>query len=229
MTLALETTAEPAGVALLSGEELLDERKLGRGTRHGVELLPAVADLLRGQKKTPSDLSLVAVSLGPGSFTGIRIGLAAGRSLAHFAGARIVGVPTLDALAEEAPPGHPRIAVVIDAGRGEIYGAVFDLKSKVLRPEAGPAVLAAEEWAERISGPAWLVGDAPLRYPGLFEREGVVLAPPERYPPSPVTIGRLGRRAARSPSGGDEGLEPIYLRPPAAKTIREREEERAEG
>ena len=135
-TLAFETTSMPAGVAILSGEDLLEERRLDRGTKHGVGLLPAAQALIQAHTQGPSDISLVAVSLGPGSFTGIRIGISAARTFARFAGARIVGVPTLDALADEAPSGHERMAVALNAGRGRAYGAIFDLRSG--SPEPAP-------------------------------------------------------------------------------------------
>lgn len=228
-TLALETTAEPAGVALLSDDGVLEERRLREGTRRGVGLLPAVSDLLKAHLSRPSDVSLVAVSLGPGSFTGIRIGIAAARSFARFAGARIVGVPTIEALAEETPAGHERMAVAIDAGRGRVYGAIYTLKGGGPAVEMEPAVLPAEELAGRIRGPAFVVGNAPGRHPEAFRRDDLILAPPESYPPRPSTIGRLGIRTAAEAGGRADVLpEPIYLQPPRAKTKREREAERLE-
>lgn len=228
-TLALETTAEPAGVALLSGHEIVEERRLSRGTKHGVGLLPAVSEILGEHLSRPSDIALVAVSLGPGSFTGIRIGLAAAQAFARFAGARLVGVPTLEALAAEAPPGHSRMVVAIDAGRGHVYGAIYDLRSGTPREEVGPSVLPAGALAGKIQGPAFVVGNAPDRYPDLFAGDDRVLAPEGSYPPRPSTIGRLGIRMAeetkRQAARGSP--EPIYLQPPRAKTKRERERERS--
>lgn len=228
-TLALETTAEPAGVALLLHDQVIEERRLARGTRRGIGLLPAASEILRSHLPRSSAVSIVAVSLGPGSFTGIRIGLAAGQSFAHFAGSRLVGVPTLDALAAETPGEHRRLAVAIDAGRGLAYGAIYDLNEKPRKTLLEPALLPVEELAGKIQGAAYVVGSAPRRYGDLFSREGLVLAPEESYPPRPATIGRLALQIAESREAGaeQEALEPIYLQPPHAKTKRERAEERA--
>ena len=127
LTLAFETTSDTASVALLSGDRVLGEHRLDQGTRHGVGLVPAVADLLRTNSLRPADITLVAVSLGPGSFTGIRVGLATARSFAHFTRSRLIGIPTMDALLEETSADHSRMGVAIFAGRDRAYGAIYDL------------------------------------------------------------------------------------------------------
>ena len=123
--LALETTSRSAGVALLEGERIIEETRLDEGSRHGVGLLPALRDLLQRHSIRPADISGIAVSLGPGSFTGIRIGIAAAQGFSIFARCALIGVPTLDVIAAEAPPGHARLVAAIDAGRGRVYGAIY--------------------------------------------------------------------------------------------------------
>ena len=228
-TLAIETTSASAGTCLLEGEEVLEERWLEEGTRHGVGLLPAVRDILDRHSLRPSQIRNIAVSLGPGSFTGIRIGLASARSLARFSGSRLVGVPTLEALAAETPSGHPRLAVALYAGRQRAIGATFDLSSGAPRQEMEPAVMQVEDLARMLDRPAWLVGDCPARYPGLFDKKGLVHAPEGGYPPRPSTVGRLGLKILADPSRwkGGGAIEPIYVQPPHARTIREREMDRA--
>ena len=235
LTLALETTATPSGVALLSDDDILEERIIEGGSRRGVGLAPAMQEILRAHGVAPKEVDLIGVSVGPGSFTGIRIGIAAAQGFALFSGSRLVGVPTIDALVAATPEGHTRLVVAIDAGRGRVYGAIHDLSAEPPRVESPPALLAAGELVAAIDGPAWVVGSATVRYPEAFARDGLTLAPPDAYPPKPSIIGRLARKvAATSPASASDrggggrhgGLEPIYLQPPEARTKAEREADR---
>jgi tRNA threonylcarbamoyladenosine biosynthesis protein TsaB len=193
LTLAFDTATEVATSALVDDGEVLGERY-----SHAQTLLEDVDALLRQGGAHPRDLDVVAVGVGPGSFTGVRIGLAAAQGLALSLAVRGAGVSTLAALAAGAPGALP----VIDARRRE----VFTLAGGV------PVVLAAA--ALELERGTLCVGDGARRYRELLEEKGAVVPPDadERHLPRArfhaQLVGELGPV---------EAIEPLYLRVPDAE------------
>ena len=192
LTLAFDTATAVATSALVDGDEVLGERVSRAQT-----LLEDVDALLRQAGAHPSDLDRLAVGLGPGSFTGVRIGLATARGLALSLDLPGSGISTLAALAAGAPEALP----VIDAKRREVFTLV-DGEPRVLAPQE----LAFEEGAV-------CVGDGARRYRSLLEERGAVVPPDddERHLPR----ARFHAALAGEPGPVDE-LEPLYLRVPDA-------------
>ncbi|HEY3577090.1 MAG TPA: tRNA (adenosine(37)-N6)-threonylcarbamoyltransferase complex dimerization subunit type 1 TsaB [Gaiellaceae bacterium] len=192
LTLAFDTATAVATSALVDGDEVLAERVSRAQT-----LLEDVDALLRQAGAHPSDLGRLAVGLGPGSFTGVRIGLATARGLALSLGLRGSGVSTLAALAAGAPGGLP----VVDAKRREVFTLV-DGEAQVLAPADLP-----------LDEGALCVGDGAKRYRQLLEERGAVVPPDddERHLPR----ARFHAALAGEPRPVDE-LEPLYLRVPDA-------------
>jgi tRNA threonylcarbamoyladenosine biosynthesis protein TsaB len=172
-------TATPATVAGLAwGEgqlaEARDDLLDGARPRHAQRILPLAAQLLERAPLDWSALEEIAVGVGPGGYTGLRLGLATARGLARAHGARLVGVGTLAALAEPVT-GRPA-AAVLDARRGEAFVAVYRDGEEL----APPAVCAPEELAERVrllAQDALAVGDGALRFGSLLEAGGIAVAP----------------------------------------------------
>lgn len=123
--LAIDTSTPAAGVALMDGGTVLAESNLDSGITHSRTLLPEVKRLLDEFGIEIRDLTLVAVGLGPGSFTGLRIGLAVAKGLAWAARIPLVGVPTLDALARGYPGDADQICPFLDARRNQVYAALY--------------------------------------------------------------------------------------------------------
>ena len=190
LTLAFDTATTAATSALVDDGEVLAERVSRAQT-----LLEDVDALLRQGGKRPSDIDALAVGIGPGSFTGVRIGLAVARGLALSLGVRGSGVSTLAALAEGAPGAVP----VVDARRREVFSLVG----------GEPQVLAPAELP--VEPGTICVGDGALRYRELLEEKGAVVPPDadERHLPR----ARFHARLAGAP-GPVEALEPLYLRVP---------------
>jgi tRNA threonylcarbamoyladenosine biosynthesis protein TsaB len=189
LTLAFDTATGVATSALVDEDEVLGERFSRAQT-----LLEDVDALLRQAGAHPADLQRLAVGVGPGSFTGVRIGLAAARGLALSLGIEGAGVSTLAALAAGAPGAEP----VIDAKRSEVFAVV-----------AGePAVLRPEEL--QVDG-AVCVGDGAVRYRALIEERGGTVPPDddERHIPR----ARFHAALAGEP-GAIDAIEPLYLRVP---------------
>jgi tRNA threonylcarbamoyladenosine biosynthesis protein TsaB len=197
LTLAFDTATAVATSALVDGDEVLCERVSRAQT-----LLEDVDALLRQAGAHPSDLDRLAVGLGPGSFTGVRIGLAVARGLALSLELPGSGVSTLAALAAGAPDALP----VIDAKRREIFTLVG----------GEPCVLAPQELP--LDEATVCVGDGALRYRALLEERGGVV--PHDDDERHVPRARFHAALAGEPGSVDE-LEPLYLRvPDAEKNVR---------
>ena len=192
LTLAFDTATDTATSALVDDGEVLGER-----TSRAVTLLEDVDALLRQGGAHPRDLGALVVGIGPGSFTGVRIGLAAARGLALALDLRGAGVSTLDALAAGAPGATP----VIDARRREVFMLL----------DGVPAVLAPADLLVEAGGV--YVGDGALRYRDVLEGQGGVVPPEsdERHRPRARFHAQLARDF-----GAVEEIEPLYLRVPDA-------------
>ncbi|MBN1351793.1 tRNA (adenosine(37)-N6)-threonylcarbamoyltransferase complex dimerization subunit type 1 TsaB [candidate division KSB1 bacterium] len=125
LTLGIDTSTEICGIALLDEEELLAEMNLNLHRAHSEKLVQAVNDLLQTMDMTPSAIQLIAVSAGPGSFTGLRIGMSAAKGFALSLNLPLTTVVTLDALAFQAPVSDAVICPIIKARKDEVYAAVY--------------------------------------------------------------------------------------------------------
>jgi tRNA threonylcarbamoyladenosine biosynthesis protein TsaB len=217
--LALETSGRLGSIALLRARDgtaaVLDARELPAGERSARTLLPAVQNALAEQGWRPADLELIAVTTGPGSFTGLRIGVVAAKTLAYALGAKLVGVHTLAAMAENVVTASggvstpARLWTVLDAQRQELFAARFDASRPII-DQAHPAteIIAIDAWLDRVE-----LGDAVAGPPlaKLTPRlpAGVVAVPQELWQPSAAAAGRLGFALYER----GESIEPLELVP----------------
>lgn len=123
--LALDTATQFISIALHDGEQMLAERTWFSDNHHTVELAPAVYDLLRHAALTPGDLTALAVSIGPGSYTGLRIGVALAKAIAGVRRLPLVGISSLDILAAQHPQASGALILVLPAGRGRVVAARY--------------------------------------------------------------------------------------------------------
>ena len=193
LTLAFDTATGAATIALVRDGDVLGER-VGRAS----EILADGEELVRAAGAVPGDLDLIAVGVGPGSFTGVRIGLAAARGLALALDVPVAGISTLDALAAAAPGAVP----VVDARRGEIFTLV-----------SGHARCLAPEDLE-VEPDRTYLGDGAVRYRGTIEERGGVV--PSDDSDLHVPHARFHARLAGE-GGPAELVEPVYLRAPDAE------------
>lgn len=198
---------------------------------HAGVLPGLVARALEMAAVSLASVDALAVSLGPGSFTGLRVGLSFAKGMAFASGARMVGVPTLEALASVAPAQFGLVAVACDARRGETYTAAFRRGDRDLERVAEDAARSPEEAAAWIGvrlesqTSAILVGDAPERYPQCFERlrDRITIADFEQIHPCGSSVALLGeRRLRRGQCDRIEALVPSYVRASAAERNLER-------
>lgn len=215
--LAVETSTLAGGVALLDGQRVRGEYVLDVSATHSERLMPAVDRVLADAGWAPADLQGLAVAVGPGSFTGLRIGLSAVKGLALALGIPIAAVPTLDALAASLPFAALPVCPVLDARKGEVYCCLYRWDGAAMRREWEYLALTPAGLAARLTEPVILLGDAAAAISSHHAR----LAPPPRRVPSPASVGLLGLArliAGQTVLAAD--LVPIYLRPSEAELRR---------
>jgi tRNA threonylcarbamoyladenosine biosynthesis protein TsaB len=216
--LAVDTTTERGSLAVVSDEGVLAEVRVRTGAGHSRWLLPAVDAVLRGLGLAASELDAFAVTTGPGSFTGLRIGLSSVQGLALASERPCVGLSVLDTLALAASGSSDRIVTLMDAFRAEVYWAVYDQDgARLSGPQVGPLEAAL---GEAPAGAAF-VGDVVAKARRRIE-EGVGAALfPQVELHLAAALGRaaLGRLAAGDTVAASE-LRPLYLRGADARVSR---------
>jgi tRNA threonylcarbamoyl adenosine modification protein YeaZ len=219
ITLAMDTSGPVGSVAVVREDadgrrEVLDHAEIERGMKHGVELFPALERCLRKASVPPRDVDVVAVGTGPGSYTGLRVGITAARAFAYAAGAAILGVPSCDAWAEAARPGGRPLAVVLDARVRAAYLAVYEPADAAgearWRRVAGPELVEPAALASRIPGDAEVAGDAFDAFPDELAPYARAAAP-SHVPAAEVALLALDRRA-RGEKDAIDAVVPLYLR-----------------
>jgi tRNA threonylcarbamoyladenosine biosynthesis protein TsaB len=215
--LALDTATENGSLALATAEKLLGERSLPSQGAYLTLLMPGIAALLKdcGRKLTAVDA--IAVSSGPGNFTGLRIGLATAKTLAWSLGCPLVPVPTMEVLAAQLPRQTQPIGVLLDAKRHEVFWGLYRWTQEAAQVMEPPGRLPVADLPARLRPPLLLTGPG-LNVHGDFLQDqlppGVSLAPPESRFPRAATVARLGRRRlTEGRSAAPESLAPTYLRP----------------
>jgi tRNA threonylcarbamoyladenosine biosynthesis protein TsaB len=228
--LAIDTATRTQSIALLEGTTVLEHSQRRVKFNHGSSLLVHIARMLESQELSVADIELVAVGRGPGSFTGLRVGIAIAKSLARAHCIPLVGVSTLAALAHPAACAHPDAAVcaTFDARRREVYTGLYahntDAGGGLRLLEADRAATTAELRARLLklaeTRPVVLVGDGPHKYADLSDwpTADVTVLAPWAGVPSAVSVALLARLAAQRGEFADvAALEPNYIRPTEAE------------
>lgn len=224
LILAFESSAKPASAALVKGGQLLSQYMQCSALTHSRTLLPMAEDMLKNAELRLSDVDLIAVAHGPGSFTGIRIGVSTVKGLAWAAEKPCVGVSTLEAMAWHGLAVGGYICPVMDARRSQVYNALFKIENgrPVRMTEDRP--IALEELAKEVTAlgaPVFLIGDGAALCFEYFTAHGVpcVMAPDNlRWQDA---WGVAMAAADKTPGNADELL-PVYLR--FSQAERERQE-----
>lgn len=148
--LALETSAKSVSVAVVENGAVLASAYQNMGLTHSVTLMPLLDSMLKNAGLTAKDMSLIAVAAGPGSFTGLRIGVSAAKGLAWALELPCCGVSTLEAMAENARAFEGTVICAMDARRQQIYNAVFDCHDGVLERRCADRAVALEILADEL-------------------------------------------------------------------------------
>ena len=228
LTLAFETSAKAASVALMENGKLLGESYQNTGLTHSQTLMVMAEDLLKQCGKTVSDVTAVAAAEGPGSFTGVRIGVAAAKGFAWGRQIPCYGVSTLEAMAVSLGVYEGHVCACMDARRNQVYNALFLADGGVAERFSEDRAIALADLKtelEHLDGPIYLVGDgSQLTYKTLSgELPNLILPPEHRMHQRAVGVAILAeRKQAAGESGDGNALSPNYLR------LSQAERERAE-
>jgi tRNA threonylcarbamoyladenosine biosynthesis protein TsaB len=207
IVLAVDTTSERESVALVEQGQVRGEVRLRTSDGHSQRLLPAIEFLLHASALRAVDVEGFAVAVGPGSFTGLRVGLSTVQGLALAAGRPCLGLSTLDVLAATAAGEAPTLAAMVDGARaGQVFAALYDADARLVD---GPRADTVEALLARVTGPAAFVGDGAERH-----RDQIRARFPEaRWPRRDLYLAATLGRMAEPRLAAGEGVPPAALRP----------------
>lgn len=224
LVLALESSAKAASVALMQDDALICQYSQCSGLTHSRTLLPMVEDMLKNSDTILADVDLIAVAHGPGSFTGIRIGVSTVKGLAWASDKKCVGVSTLAAMAWHGVSADGLVCPVMDARRSQVYNALFEIKDGCPERLCADRAIALAELAAELKAKnreVFLVGDGAVISYEYLKNEGIAccVAPQNLLYQSAWGV---GMEALRSKPGMADDLLPVYLR--LSQAERERQE-----
>jgi len=220
MILALSTSTPQFGAAVLSEEGIVQaEFSVGVGRKHFRGFMPAVDFVLAASRAAPEDLTAIAVASGPGSFTGLRVGIAAAKGMAHGIGIPVIGVSSLAALARRIPFSDLPVCAMLDSRRGEFFYALFAFESSgAMKRLCEDACVREDDLPEIIRSPTLVIGNDAHRQAPVIRRvlgDRALPTPLEFWNPSASAVGVLGlERYRRGETDSLRDLVPAYFRPP---------------
>jgi len=219
--LVLETSSRQGSAALATGAGIVASARLPGLKRHAGELLPAVEAMLREHDWPADSVTDVFLSIGPGSFTGLRVGVTVARTLAWSVGVKIVAVPTLDSLALNALQADPvprHLAVILDAKQSRVFAAAFELTAGTCRKIIDAHMADPGEVLGRCPRPLAVLGEGIPYHRQAIESSGATVLPESLWWPSAANVYAVGLQMAEAgqytPAGG---LLPLYIRRPEAE------------
>lgn len=230
--LAIDSTAITASVALLDNETVIGVSSIHNKLTHSEKLLPMIDELLKNSGYTIDDVALYAVSEGPGSFTGVRIGIATVKGLSFEKNTPVVGVSALEALAEnlrisDAVDGNFVICPSMDARRSELYNAIFSFDGSNIERITSDRAISCEELYDELTDLQKNViinGDGADKFYNFIKsrdfQEKVILAPELLLLQNAVSVGKIAfRKYLQGEFTNGKTLAPLYLRTSQAERI----------
>ena len=224
--LALETSAKSVSCAVVEDSAPLASAYQCTGLTHSRTLLPMVDAMLKNADLTVGGMDALAIAAGPGSFTGLRIGIAALKGLAWASDKPCLGVSTLEAMAENAAHLSGLVVGAMDARRAQVYNAVFEARNGALTRLTPDRAISLEALCAQLTGkdrPITVLGDGGALCQRYLSEHGVVcsLAPAPLLYQNAVGVGLAAERAyARGEAMSAQELLPVYLRPAQAERLR---------
>jgi tRNA threonylcarbamoyladenosine biosynthesis protein TsaB len=221
--LGIDTSTMSGSIGLIDDERVLSEYILNISITHSERLLGAIELVLKNACCAIGDLDGFAISLGPGSFTGVRIGVSTVKGLVFATQKPVAGVSTLDVLASQVSPTPYPICPIIDARKAEVYAALYRYDDKdILKRQSPYKAIGPEELIKRIKERTIFIGDGVKTYGSLLRNRLSTLA---IFPPSPLhvphgsTVAKLGLELLREGNSLDLAtFVPLYIRPSEAET-----------
>jgi tRNA threonylcarbamoyladenosine biosynthesis protein TsaB len=214
--LGIDTSTMMGAVGIVDGAELIAELRTNVAVTHSERLMMHVDGLLKSARLTLNDMDGFAVTTGPGSFTGLRIGLAAVKGLAYGTGKPVAGMSTLDVLADNLPYCKYQVCPALDARKKMVYAALYKQSDTVRKVVLPPSVITPEELADMIEEPTVFLGEGAYVYKTMFEGRlccQALFAPRAFGYPSGAAVAFRGLREIEAGRAGDPStLAPVYIR-----------------
>jgi len=223
--LALETSTLVSSVAVATSDTLLAEITLQTKKTHSEILMPHIDQLLKMAQLGKKDIKAIAVSIGPGSFTGLRIGLSTAKALAYGLNIPVIGVSTLAAMAYGCPVPGVILSPILDAQKGNVYQSLFEWRNGELREIMPARVIAIDEALREIPGnqlPVIVLGEAAVLHRAKIEQAGhpLVMAAPHIVIQRAGSVAGLGQKLLAQGIEHDVmTLEPSYIRRSEAEVL----------
>jgi tRNA threonylcarbamoyladenosine biosynthesis protein TsaB len=218
--LSLETTGRIGSVSIGFGEKLSDEKTFSAPLRHSAELFDSITELLKKSDRKANQINNIYISIGPGSFTGIRISVTVAKMMALASQCKIVAVNTSDAMALNVDNDKiKKIATVIDAKRGQFFIAVFERKNEIWQNILPDSMITPEQFKEKFDNEhVWLLGEGLLYYAKKFETNNIKILDDKYWSPRASNVFRIGSQMAAEGKFSDPvSLVPFYIRRPEAE------------
>lgn len=228
LILAVETSGRSGSVALANGPNLLDQIPFSAPIRHSAEIFPAISELCRRFDYTPNQIEQVYISVGPGSFTGLRIAVTIAKTFHLANAAKIVPVTTSDCLAQNASDCIEQnnteienVATILDAKRGQFFTAAFEYQNGSWHKTLPDCLMTAPQFLEKFAAansPIWLLGEGLLYHKQKFNAEFIKFLDQKYWTPTAKKVHLLGYQIALKGNFADPlTLRPNYLRAPDVK------------
>lgn len=214
--LAVDTSTSVGGVALLDGTRLVAESRLNVRVTHSERLMGEIHAVLSHAKIAIGDVDVFAVASGPGSFTGLRVGVSTVKGLVFATGKRLVTVPTLEAFAWNLPRCRHDVCPLLDARKKQVYGAVFSWDGEGFERTISEQAIQIDNLVQLIKEPVVFIGEGALLYGDVIrDRLGTLalFGHPPSMVPAPSNVAFLGmKRALRGEFADPVAATPLYLR-----------------
>ena len=225
LVLAFDVSSSLGSVAVLDGSQVLARLALDPEKRSAQTLAPAIADALTQAEGRPTQIGLIATTIGPGSFTGLRVGVTMAKTLAYALQCDLIGLNTLDVIAAQIPvemlASHTvEIHAVLDAQRKELFAGRYQFEAdhdRLRRLDDGLTILSAQTWCQTLRAGDFVTGSGLARWQDQLP-VGVTEVPCEFHAPDATTIGRLAAHDHQQGRRDDLWtFSPLYIRPSYAE------------
>lgn len=218
--LAFDTSSRFLSIACLDDSNVISEFHEDVGVRHSEILVPTIKGMLEGVGWKISEIDLICTGLGPGSFTGLRIAVATVKALAAVTPGKVIGIPTMDAIAMNAPEEKGIIAPFIDARKNKVYTCIYECSAKGLERKTDHLLVAVEEFISGLTEEVFFFGDAVTIYREKLDKYPYVVYDENMdWYPRASEIGRMGIKKFAMGADDPELIEPLYMHPQECNII----------
>jgi tRNA threonylcarbamoyladenosine biosynthesis protein TsaB len=217
--LAIETSGRVGSIALALDEQIVAEEQFPHGLKHAAEILPTIDRLCRAQDWSPKSLHHLYVSVGPGSFTGLRIGITLAKTMAWATGIKLVAVPSVRVLVENAPPEARHVIIVLDAKRDQIFTARFERVDETWVERESARLDSLTAMLDRSPRPVYLLGEGIPHHEKFIPNDlEIRLTAPDTSRARAGAVVTVGAKLAAAGEFADPNhLIPLYIRKPEAE------------